>query len=42
VPKELRKPIAAVLQMIIDVSASNILDSSVQVVPFPGGRLCHR
>lgn len=42
VPKELRKPIAAVLQMTIDLSASDILDSSVQVVPVPGGRLCQR
>ena len=42
VPKELQKPIAAILQMTIDVSASDILDSSVQVVPLPGGRLCHR
>lgn len=42
VPKELRKPIAAVLQMTIEVSASDILDSSVQVVPLPGARLCQR
>jgi hypothetical protein len=42
VPKELRKPITAVLQMTIDVSASNILDSEAQVVPLPGGRLCQR
>ncbi|WP_422001478.1 hypothetical protein [Reyranella sp.] len=42
VPEELRKPIAAVLQMTIDVSGSDILASSVQVVPLPGGRLCHR
>jgi len=42
VPKELRKPIAAVLQMTIDVSGSDILGSSVQVVLYPGGRLCHR
>lgn len=42
VPRELRKPIAAILQMTIDVSASDVLDSSVQVVPLPGGRLCHR
>jgi hypothetical protein len=42
VPKELSKPIAAILQMTIDVSGSDILDSSVQVMPLPGGRLCHR
>jgi hypothetical protein len=42
VPKELRKPIAAILQMTIDVSASDILNSSVKVVPLPGGRLCQR
>lgn len=42
VPTGLRKPIAAVLQMTIDVSASDVLDSSVQVVPVPGGRLCQR
>jgi hypothetical protein len=42
VPKALRQPIAAVLQMTIDVSASDILDLSVRVVPPPGGRLCHR
>lgn len=42
VPKELRKPIAAVLQMTIDVSASDVLDASAQIVPLPGGRLCHR
>lgn len=42
VPKTLRKPIAAILQMTIDVSASDVLDSSVRVVPVPGGRLCQR
>lgn len=42
VPTALRRPIAAVLQMTIDVSASDILDSSVRVVPIPGGRLCER
>lgn len=42
VPKELRKPIAAILRMTIDLSASDILDSSVQVMPVPGGRLCQR
>ncbi len=42
VPKELQKPIAALLQMSIDVSGSQILDSSVRVVPFAGGRLCKR
>jgi hypothetical protein len=42
VPKGLRQPIAAVLQMTIDVSASDILDSSVRVVPLLGGRLCER
>jgi hypothetical protein len=42
VPRELRKPIAAVLQMTIDVSGSDVLDSSVRVVPVPGGRLCER
>jgi len=42
VPKELREPIAAFLQMTIDVSGSDIIDSSVRVMPVPGGRLCHR
>jgi hypothetical protein len=42
VPKELQRPIPAVLQMTIDVSASAVLDTSVQVMPIPGGRLCHR
>lgn len=42
VPREVRKPIAAVLQMTIDVSESDVLDSSVRVVPIPGGRLCQR
>jgi hypothetical protein len=41
-PKELRKPMAAVLQMTIDVSGSDVLYSSVKVVPVPGGRLCQR
>ena len=42
VPSGLRKPIAAVLRLTIDVSGSDILDSSVQVVPLAGGRLCQR
>jgi hypothetical protein len=42
VPKALREPIAAVLQITIDVSASDVLNSSVRVVPLPGGRLCER
>ncbi|MEI9898892.1 MAG: hypothetical protein WDN31_00810 [Hyphomicrobium sp.] len=42
VPKAVSQPIAAVLQMTIDVSASDILDSSVRVVPVPGERLCQR
>lgn len=42
VPKELQRPIPAVVQMTIDVSASAVLDTSVQVMPLPGGRLCHR
>lgn len=42
VPKEMRKPIAAILQMTIDVSASDILDSSTRMAPLPGGRLCER
>lgn len=42
VPKEMSKPIPAVLQRTIDVSGSDILDSAVQVVPYPGDRLCHR
>lgn len=42
VPKEMRKPIAALLQMTIDVSASDILESSTRMVPLPGGRLCER
>jgi hypothetical protein len=42
VPKELRKPIPAVLHMTIDVSDSDIEGSSAHVSPMPGGRLCHR
>jgi hypothetical protein len=42
VPEELRKPIAALLAVSIDVSASEFLDTSTRVLPVPGGRLCHR
>lgn len=42
VPKELQKPIAAVLHMAVDLSASAVLAASAQVIPLPGGRLCHR
>ena len=42
VPKELRKPLPAVLHMSVDVSASAFLDTSAQLQPIPGGRLCHR
>lgn len=42
VPKELRKPISAVLHVSVSASASTVLDTSARVVPLPGGRLCHR
>jgi hypothetical protein len=42
VPEELRKPISALLDVSVEVSASSFLDSSARVVRVPGGRLCHR
>jgi hypothetical protein len=42
VPKELRKPIPAILHVSVSASASPVLDTSAQVIPVPGGRLCHR
>ena len=42
VPKELRKPIPARLDLSIAVRWSSILGLSVQIFPIPGGRLCHR
>jgi hypothetical protein len=42
VPEELRKPISALLDVSVEVSALTFLDGSAQVVRVPGGRLCHR
>jgi hypothetical protein len=42
VPKELRKPIPALLHMSVNVSTVAMLDVSTRVEPIPGGRLCHR
>ena len=42
VPKELRKPLPAILHMSIEISASSIREPQTQVVAVSGGRLCHR
>ena len=42
VPKELRKPLPARLDLSVAVRWSSILGLSVQIFPIPGGRLCHR
>jgi hypothetical protein len=42
VPEELRKPLPALLRVSVDVSASMIREPATQVLPVPGGRLCHR
>lgn len=41
-PKELRKPIPALLRMSLDVSDRTVLEAQVRIGPVPGGRLCHR
>jgi len=42
VPKELRKPLPAVLHVSVEMSGSTIHEPHTQVLPLPGGRLCHR
>ena len=42
IPKELQKPIPATLQVNVIVSTSTLIDTSTQILPLPGGRLCHR
>lgn len=42
VPKELRKPFPAVLNVTFDVTASDAVDAHSQILPSVGGRLCHR
>lgn len=42
IPKELQRPIPALLHVRVDVSTSALLDTFTRVLPIPGGRLCHR
>jgi hypothetical protein len=42
IPKELQKPLPALLRMTVDVSTSTLLGASTRIEPVPGGHLCHR
>jgi hypothetical protein len=42
IPKELQKPIPALLHVSVDVSSAALVDTYTRVLPVPGGHLCNR